>query len=322
MDAPDLDELIAWTIAAIGAALFALIIPARAADVYLKGAPMVTGETVTLGDVFDGAGSAAARELAPAPAPGATRSFDPDWLSGEAAAAGLAWRNPDGVLRVTVTRASRLVPGDAVADLVAAALKARQGGRWAVTLDDQRGLHAPAGVDLAPRVLALAHDPRTGAFTADVALAINDAPRRVTGRAEAALDIPVLARPLSRGEVVAAGDIEWLTLGAGAAPANVVADAETLVGMAAKRALRAATPIMRYDVERPAAVEKGEIVSVVYQTGALSLVARARALADAAEGDTIRFVNLQSNRTFEATVEGPGKARVVAASSSFYGGIQ
>ena len=59
------------------------------------------------------------------------------------------------------------------------------------------------------------------------------------------------------------------------------------------------------------AIERGEIVSLVFQSGALTLAARARAMEDGAEGDLIRFVNLQSNRTVEAVAAGPGRARVV-----------
>ena len=39
-------------------------------------------------------------------------------------------------------------------------------------------------------------------------------------------------------------------------------------------------------------------------------IERARALGNGGEGETIRVVNLQSNRTIEAVITGPGSAAV------------
>ncbi len=56
------------------------------------------------------------------------------------------------------------------------------------------------------------------------------------------------------------------------------------------------------------AVRRGEIVTLVYVAPGMQLTTRARATADASVGDTIRVVNLQSNRTVEATVTGVAAA--------------
>lgn len=60
------------------------------------------------------------------------------------------------------------------------------------------------------------------------------------------------------------------------------------------------------------AVRRGEIVTLIYVAPGMQLTARARAAADASVGDTIRVVNLQSNRTVEATVTG-----IATASANF-----
>ena len=56
------------------------------------------------------------------------------------------------------------------------------------------------------------------------------------------------------------------------------------------------------------AVRRGEILTLVYVAPGMQLTTRARAMGDAAVGDAIRVVNLQSNRTVEATVTGAGAA--------------
>jgi hypothetical protein len=56
------------------------------------------------------------------------------------------------------------------------------------------------------------------------------------------------------------------------------------------------------------AVRRGETVELTYVTPGIRLTTRARAASDGAVGDTVRLVNLQSNRTVEAVVTGAGAA--------------
>jgi flagella basal body P-ring formation protein FlgA len=58
-----------------------------------------------------------------------------------------------------------------------------------------------------------------------------------------------------------------------------------------------------------AAIRRGEIVNLSYDTPGMSLSMRARALEDGAVGQGIRLVNMSSNRTIDAVVTGPGAAR-------------
>ena len=62
-----------------------------------------TGPAVTLGDVFDGAGSVADRAIAPAPAAGQVSSLSPRFLVAAAESAGLSWTPPSGLTQVNVT---------------------------------------------------------------------------------------------------------------------------------------------------------------------------------------------------------------------------
>jgi flagella basal body P-ring formation protein FlgA len=58
-----------------------------------------------------------------------------------------------------------------------------------------------------------------------------------------------------------------------------------------------------------AAVRRGEPVMLVYEAPGMSLSMRARALEDAAVGQSVRLLNTASNRTIDAIVTGPGAAR-------------
>jgi flagellar basal body P-ring formation protein FlgA len=60
------------------------------------------------------------------------------------------------------------------------------------------------------------------------------------------------------------------------------------------------------DAGAAAAIRRGDAVTLVYVAPGLQLTARGRALNDAAVGQPVRVVNLQSNVTVEAVATGPG----------------
>lgn len=159
---------------------------AFAEPVTLRARVEASGRAITLGDVFDGAGTVSGRAIAPAPPPGQVSTLSIPVLAAAASAAGLEWTPPPGLTEVRVVR-----PGGARATLPAASTS---GAR---TLSD-------------------------------------------------------------------------------------------------------------------AAVRRGEMVSIVYLTGGLQLTMRARALEDAAIGDSVRLANTSSNATIDAIVTAPGMARTAA----------
>lgn len=102
-------------------AFFALSLafgPASAAA--LRASIEAQGAAVTLGDVFEGAGAAANRPIAPAPAPGGKVFLSAAFLSAAAEAAGLNWTPPDGLRQVEVR-------GRAVPARTASAIAVRDG---------------------------------------------------------------------------------------------------------------------------------------------------------------------------------------------------
>jgi flagella basal body P-ring formation protein FlgA len=89
---------------------------AFADTVTLRSRVEASGPAITLGDVFDGAGTVGARAIAPAPPAGQISILSIPLLSAAASAAGLDWTPPPGVTEVRVVR-----PGGARATLPPAA---------------------------------------------------------------------------------------------------------------------------------------------------------------------------------------------------------
>ena len=113
---------------------------------------------------------------------------------------------------------------------------------------------------------------------------------------------------------VKARDIEWLKLPASRVASNIIGSETQLAGMSPRRPVRAGEPLRLSDMEPPILVKKGSQVDVIYQTGALTLTARGRALEDGAMGDVVRIMNIRSNRTIEGTVSAPNTIRMDAFS--------
>ncbi|PWE17554.1 flagella basal body P-ring formation protein FlgA [Marinicauda salina] len=295
------------------AAAPALADDAAPRTVVLKERLVSDDHVITLSDIFENAGEAGATMIARAPAPGERLSLDPDYVRREAAGAGLDWANGAGVQRVTVERAGRAVGAAEIRELIATALYAETGRAHEVELSNRNlALYAPVDSAGAPELVSLDTDSRAGLFRAEIAPWPDAEPVTVSGRAETVVDVPVLARPYARGEVIAEADIEWIRLPADRIRSDAVLEADAMAGMEARRSLRAGEALRGYDLSQPAAIARGETVALVYQVANLTLTARARALEDAPLGEPARFMNLQSNRTIEAVVEAPGRARVGA----------
>ena len=122
----------------------------------------------------------------------------------------------------------------------------------------------------------------------------------------------VLTRDVARGDKIGAFDMAWAGPEDGVRPSRGAPDTMAeLVGMEAKRSLRANRALRNTDFKPPSVIRKGEPVTLVYAKGGLMLTVGGRALEDAAQGEPVRIMNNYSNRSIDAVASGAGEARVV-----------
>lgn len=220
------------------AAAFAAVLlaasPALAGPVSLKADVSDADGQVTLGDLFDGAGSAAS--LPVATRTGATVVLDAQMVQGLARRAGLTWDNPQGLRRIVV----------------------RAGG-------DSSSVVSRGNVE----VLAY-------------------------------------ARSLSAGEIVQPQDLVWIK--AAAAPSDGPRDADAIIGQAARRPLREGSAVSLRDVSAPQVIKSGELVTVTWSDGAVSLTMQGKAMSAASTGQSFPVQNPTSKKIIEAVAAGPGHA--------------
>jgi flagella basal body P-ring formation protein FlgA len=123
------------------------------------------------------------------------------------------------------------------------------------------------------------------------------------------------ARNLDAGEVLQPQDLVWAKLAA--APADGIGDADQVVGMAARRPLRAGAPAQARDLAAALVIKAGDPVTVAYQNDGVLLTLQGRASTSAAVGDTLAVLNPASKKTVQALVTGPGQALVGPAADRF-----
>ncbi len=308
-----------WTLFNALIALWVLFSITQAEAAVLRPHVSVTGDTVTLGDLFDDAGTASDIVIATAPRPGAPTAISVSRISQVARRNGIAWRNTQGLTRIVVSRSgvplapeiTRAALAEAIAEEAPAVaakglieiIFASGADRLMVTADETPSL----------AVEQVNFDNRSGRFRAIVrvpAEAETGQRFRVTGRAYPALDIPVLTNRMSPGDEITETDIDWVRVPATRVSQNIIDDTSDLIGFTPRRSLRPGEPVRSSDVEPPRLVEKGSIVTVTYNLANMSLSTRGRALEDGAMGEIIKIVNPRSHRTIEVEVTGVNKAEI------------
>jgi flagella basal body P-ring formation protein FlgA len=280
-------------------------------NVFLRESLVVEGPHITLGDLFEIGGEPAAVVVARASAPGSRTAIDVNYVRRLAASHELVWANAGGLRRLSVSRASRVFSSNELTDILEGELFASEGQAHEVRLaNTAMAIHAPVDSYGGPRVVSMNYDLRSGMFAADVAPYEGADVIRVTGRAYQTVEVPVLARTIAAGEEITERDLRWASQRGDRLRPDAVLNPDNIVGFEARRALRPGEPLREYDLVRPLMVARGELVTLVFESPGIQLSVRARAMENASDGELARFVNLQSNRTIEALVDGPGRARV------------
>jgi flagella basal body P-ring formation protein FlgA len=121
-------------------------------------------------------------------------------------------------------------------------------------------------------------------------------------------------RNIMAGEIVGPQDLEWSE--AAIASVDAPGDADSVIGMAARRPLRQGAAVSARDLAAPIVVRRDETIAVSFQQGGISLTLHGKALKDAGVGDSVQVLNPQSKKVIDAVVSGAGRALVGPAAEA------
>ncbi|HYB09016.1 MAG TPA: flagellar basal body P-ring formation chaperone FlgA [Alphaproteobacteria bacterium] len=293
-------------LATLGAVTFGT--PAHAeSEPLLNPAVVVKGDIVRLGDLFNNLSPSKANlPAAYSPRPGERLVLDAERLVDITRAQGVNWVPQSRFDRAIVERAGRLIDRDQIATLVAGELeKSGVGKDDQVALDnDTLRFYVPAESTSPLQIRDLRYDAQNRRFSALLITdpSVNDSMVSLTGHVVHVIEVPVPTRAINRDEIVRRSDLNLVKLAADRLDANVVADADQLVGQTAAHLLRPGEPVRASDVHPPILVTKGSLVTMIYQTPYMVISLRGKAMQDGAKGETVRIMNLESKRELDGVV--------------------
>ena len=165
----------------------------------------------------------------------------------------------------------------------------------------------------------LNYEPRTTrfdiAFELPGSLAARRLPLRFTGSLSETFEAVVPTHEIAQGQVLDAADLAVERRPKTNSTPTTLTAIEQAQGLAAKHALRAGQVIRQADVAKPELVGRGEAVTIVFQVPGIVLTIVGKAVEPGGLGDLISVVNVQSKHTIQATVVGPGRVSVNAATA-------
>jgi flagella basal body P-ring formation protein FlgA len=120
----------------------------------------------------------------------------------------------------------------------------------------------------------------------------------------------VLRRPLPRGTVLGAADVDMVEKDVARLTIGYLTDLKDVDGMVLRRSVSAGAVLHPGLVQHPVSIRRGERVTILGQIGGIEVRMEGQALADGAKGDIIQVRNLSSGRAIEGVVVGPGVVQV------------
>jgi flagellar basal body P-ring formation protein FlgA len=129
-------------------------------------------------------------------------------------------------------------------------------------------------------------------------------------KAAARSQAPVLTflHSLNTGDIVQAQDLTWSR--DAVAGADAPRDADAVIGMAARRPVREGDAVSLRDISAPMVVKKDDVIAVTFAMNGMSLTLQAKALTDAASGQSVSVMNPASHKIIQAVATAPGQAVV------------
>ena len=122
-------------------------------------------------------------------------------------------------------------------------------------------------------------------------------------------------RDIARGETIGESDLAFGTIPANTVFTGLVTAVDQLKGMEARRMLRANEVVRTDDVRHPIVIQKGAVVTMIFEAPGVSLTASGRAMNEGGVGDTITVQNPASFRMISGVVTGPGTVKTTMAAT-------
>jgi flagella basal body P-ring formation protein FlgA len=111
------------------------------------------------------------------------------------------------------------------------------------------------------------------------------------------------------GEIITAEMVDLVPAGHQTALGSIVTDKESVAGKMARRTLLPGQPIPRNALRDPYAVHQGKTVTLIFQSGSITITGVALALESGSVGEIINARNPDSGATVRGVIQADGSLR-------------
>lgn len=281
----------------------------------LKPEAIVTGEIVTVGDLFSDAGLYAEQPLFRAPQPGTAGMVPVSAIRAAAGKVGLADFATGDFTAVRVARDATLVDATTLGSLVASEMLARNLVPAGVSIDTRFDVAPSVEAAAVPEPVALLdleYQQGGRTFTAAFRVAGYANPMRLSGRVQLMVSVPHLSQTIAAGDIITPSDVEMKPVSYELATQTGIDSEADVVGKAVKRNARAGLMLKLSDLTEPMVVRRNQQVTVLLRTGPMTLSVIGTALGDAAAGAPVQVMNTVSHKILTGTATGAGTVEIAA----------
>lgn len=309
---------------------FLIVTPVHAETaISLKENVSVAADKITLNDLLTAPVTEGRVELFASPAPGESGVIQAARVIEAAKNYGLTYIAEPAWREINISREARLVKREELEKLISR--KAAEQLRADENDIELTISHLPAEIktektDTALQFANFTLALQSGNFEARLFLPgsklITEAsPLIVSGMLHRMADVVKVKNNVERGANITINDVELVRIKHNQLAANAVRDVADIQGMVAKRSLSEDTFLRSSDLAKAKLVSRNEMVLILYETPAMTVTTRGKALMDGAMGEVIEIQNMASKRNVTATVIGNNKVIVSVASQHRVAGL-
>lgn len=291
-----------------------------------KRAVTVDRDVVRIGDLIDNAGAVADVPIFRSPDLGTTGHVSTATVLAALKSHNLTISDAPAFGEIEVTRAARVIASSEIELRVARAFAGQYGlpeaERLAAVFDNGlRTLYLDPSASADLQVARALYEPRSKRFDITFFVPASSGARaqslRYTGSLFEPADVVVATRTLTRGDVIRTSDVAIERRPRNELAADTASALDDVVGFIVRQPMRAGQVLRRNDLTKPDVVKRDEAVTLIYTAPGIMLTVRGKALEAGAEGDVISVQNVQSKRTIQGTVSGPGQVTVASTAPAF-----
>ena len=295
---------------------------ALALDVQLHEKALVSAPFVLLGDIASitpegsEAKALASDRITTSPNPGKSRTIKAssiiDMMRYDKGAADITW---SGAKSIEVTRKGQVITKERMKQIVAEFI-----GRRLQSLPDAEirftSVRTPGDIILPTGKITYTVRPSKptiiGSSSFNILFAVDGRTIKnctVRGRLEALASVATAAVNVRRGSIITPDQVEMVRQDISKLDAPYFSR-ERVVGLQAKRTIRAGKPLDTMNVAPPPVIKKGEPVEIIASRGPLRISTKGIATMDGRPGDFIRVKNISSSKLVYCKVDAPGVVSV------------